>query len=81
MNIKIRTKKEILNNLAALVGLGFVLLGGWLLYLGAAAVLSWAFPSSLLEGAEAGLKAALFAFVLYWLFVNSWLKVNLKRGK
>ena len=79
--IRIRTKKEILNNAAALLALAFVLFGGWLLYLGAAAVLSWAFPSSLLEGAEAGLKVVLFALVIYWLFINTWLRIDLKRTK
>lgn len=81
MKIQIRSKKEILNNAAALLALAFVLFAGWLLYMGAAAVLNWAFPSSVLEGAEAGLKAVLFAAVLYWLFIDSWLKVNLKRSK
>lgn len=79
--IRIRSKKEIKNNALALLALAFVLFAGWLLYLAGAWLLNWAFPSSVLETTEAALKTALFVGVLYWLFVNSWLKIDLKRSK
>lgn len=81
MMIRIRSKREIKNNALALLALGFIFLAAWLLYLGAAAILNWAFPSSVLENAEAVLKTVLFAALVYWLFINSWLRIDFKNWK
>lgn len=81
IDFKLRSKKEIKNNALALVALGFVIFAGWLLYIAAAWILSWAFPSSVLEAAESGLKVVLYIAAFYWLFINAWLRVDFKRSK
>jgi len=78
MKINVRTKKEILKNVAFLAFAALLWLSAWLLYILTAWVLGLVFPDNLLGIFKVAGKTLIIGLIVYWLFVNSWLNVKFK---